>query len=104
MKQVSFLDYPDLIGTARFGVRLTPSELAERFSLLVERSFDDLGSFDFVGVSTPDAVFGFRHHPATERPYSYVSCKPFGGHDARTLISELCEVSPAQIDEFDENW
>ena len=60
---ISFLDYPQLIGTASHGVFMTPEEVAETFNLFVEQSFDEqLGMYAFVGFEKSGRQFGCRRY------------------------------------------
>lgn len=62
-KPISFLDFPQLIGTASYGVFMTPEEIAERFNLYVEQSFcEQLGMYAFVGFEKAGHQFGCRRY------------------------------------------
>lgn len=104
LKQVSFLDYPQLVGTARFGVTLTPTEIAARANAVLETSFDDLGVYEFLGLETAGAIVGFRRHINATRNYSYAACIQSGNRDPKTVIGELCGIGPSEVIEFAENW
>ena len=105
VKQVSFLDHPELIGTARYGVPVSPAEMADRFHTIPERSFDDLGFYDFFGVDTDVGLFALRMHTRTEPRMSYVSYVPKDKEvDAIEVISRFCDVPREKILMFEEMW
>jgi hypothetical protein len=107
IEQISILDHIDLVGTARFGVRLTPGMIAARVrrEMSLERAFDDLGFFEFLGVRTDKGRLGFRRHEQPDdRQYSYVACVPSPGIDPLDLISEVCGIERAEIVLFDDAW
>lgn len=103
-RQVSFLDYPELVGTARFGVDISPAVIAERFRAVPERSFDDLGYFDFFGVRTDEAIFGFRMHIRSESKGSFVSVVSDRSIDPIASIARLCEIDRSAVRVFQESW
>jgi hypothetical protein len=104
-KQVSFLDHPELVGTARYGVPVSPEELASRFHTVPERSFDDLGFYEFFGIDADAGLFGFRMHTRPEDRVSYVSFVPNDKEvDAVEAISHLCRVPREKILSFEESW
>ena len=49
--QISFLEYPELVNSARYGVKISPESFSANKVIVVERSFDDLGEYSFVGLS-----------------------------------------------------
>ena len=103
--QISLFDYPELVGKARLGVRLTPSEIAAKYRLKPERSFDDLGYYDFLALSYRGTRLGFLSHLTSEdNRYSYVNVVADGQIGVKTLIAEICEVNESEIVEFDEEW
>lgn len=105
VRQVSFLDHVDLLGTARFGVLLAPRQVAEKYRLVIETSFDDLGAFDFLALSAAGGILGFRKYQAVPHPYSYVSVIPLRENlDRKQLIADVCGIAPGEVVEFDENW
>lgn len=60
---ISFLDFPQLVGTAAHGVFKTPEEIAKQFNLYVEQSFDDqLGMYSFVAFEKDGNQFGCRRY------------------------------------------
>ena len=102
IKQVSFFEYPQLIGTAIFGIRLTPQQVNDRLGLYgLERSFDDFDFFGFLGVKKGDEVFGFRQylHPNAVN-YSYVSVE--NADDPVTAIRNLLGEPQLEVTEFDD--
>ena len=103
-KQISFLDHRELVGSARFGIALPPSEVARRLNAVLEISFDDLGVYEFVGISVDGSLLGFRKHRDAPRPYSYVSCVAGKDVDAKELIATVCSIAPSDVTEFDEAW
>lgn len=103
--QISLLDHPELIGTAHYGVRISPADLAARDGLTPERSFDDLGYYDFLGVQTEEGLVGFRMHTGSQTKYSYVSLQGLRPNtDPKRLIGRICEIPPSEVSEFDEGW
>jgi hypothetical protein len=104
LRQVSFLDYPQLVGTAKFGVALTPGEIAERTNTVLEMSFDDLGVYEFLALQGAHGVVGFRRHKNSSRKYSYASCILADDCDAKSVIAELCGIGSSEVVEFNENW
>lgn len=103
--QLSFLDHPELIGTARYGASVSPLEMASRFHTLPERSFDDLGFYDFFGVDSDLGLFGFRMHTRPDACVSYVTFIAKGQEiDAIDAISHFCDLPREKIYEFKENW
>lgn len=108
LKQISFIDYPKLIGTARYGVMISPTELARRhrndIGGVPESSFDDLGVYEFFGVLTPHGMLGFRRHTARPEAYSFVSCLLADAADPKQVIAEFCGIPVAEIIAFDSEW
>ena len=103
-RQVSFLDHPDLIGSADLGIRVSPEEIAERFSLTTERSFDDLGDFEFLAVAFNKGIIAFRRYSAKSDQYSYISYKNFDREEAREIVRSLLADPELEVLEFDDKW
>jgi hypothetical protein len=104
-RQISFLDNQQLVGTARYGIPVTPCEVAKRFDARPERSFDALGYYDFFAVESESAMFGFRMHLDQEKQFSLVSFVAIrDGVNPVAAISEISGVRPEDVSTFDENW
>lgn len=106
-KQVSFLDHPNLIGTALFGVKISPANIADRLGpgCRPEVSFDDQGFYEFVGVETQNGLLGFRQHfDQPKKPGCLVSCFPTDGNEPRSLIALFCGLRTKDVTELDGRW
>ena len=106
-RQVSFLDHPALVGTARLVINVSPEEICENRSDLccvLERSFDDLGAFDFLAFRIGDGVIGFRRHTNNSRQYSYVSSQGVPLENLRDVLQTLIGRSDFEVEELEGCW
>jgi hypothetical protein len=103
-RQVSFLDHPELIGTARYGITVSMADMALRLGCVTERSFDDLGLYEFFAVETDSGLFGFRMHVHRLDRGSLVSFRAKGDVDAIRAISDLCGIDASAVLSFEEPW
>lgn len=104
MRQISLFDNPDLIGTARFGAKVSPQVVAANYDMMHERSFDDLDYFDFFGFEFAGVRVGIRKHRGNQNDWSYVSLSGFDGNDPKRFLAETLSVSNSDIVVFDESW
>ena len=98
-------DHEDLLGKARFGIKMTPIEVAERFGLSCEKSCDELDYFDFLGIQLDATRIGFRMHQGAANPHSLVSVAWSGrDKDIPGLLAGLLGIEIAEVIKFDEDW
>lgn len=103
MKQVSILDASTLIGSAKFGVKLSPKRVGQKLGLLPCHSFDGLGQFDFLCFEIDDRRFAFFQHTAYQIENSYVSISGVFS-DAISEISAVLGIPKTDVFVFDEEW
>ena len=102
VKQISILDAVDLIGKGRYAVKLSPFEIAKKFNLQCDRSFDDLGYFDFLCVEYQGTRFGFFQHTAHEVKNSYISIA--GSRNEILDVTALLNVEEDAVHILDDEW
>ncbi|MEM9422669.1 MAG: hypothetical protein AAF986_09210 [Pseudomonadota bacterium] len=104
IRQISFIDYPNLIGTARLGINVSPEMIAKKLGMNIETSFDELGAFSFLGIAAGDVILGLRRYSQKDDEYSYISTL----NTTPTVVSErIKEILPSfeiEFSEFDEDW
>ena len=103
VKQISILDAVNLIGKGRYGVRLSPSDIAEKFNLQCDRSFDDLGYFDFLCLEYGETRFAFFQHTGRKIKSSYISIAGSSRNEAHKLAA-LLNVSEDEVHLFNSEW
>ena len=104
MKQISLVDNPDLVGTARFSAKLNPQDIAAKNNLMTERSFDDLDYFEFFGFENDEVRIGIRKHRGNQSEWSYVSVSGFHDHDAKAYLAKVLSISVSDIVMHDDSW
>lgn len=104
MKQVSILDASDLIGKARFAVKLSPSDVARKFGLEPERSFDELGYFDFLCLQSGDFRFAFFQHTAHQFKNSYVSIAGSDDENVEEQLAQVLGIDGREIHGLEGEW
>ena len=104
LRQLSILDHQELIGEAFFGIKKTPKQVASRFGIKLEKSFDDLGYYHFLCLEYDTSILGFFRHIDSDKDYSYVSIKSSDKNDAKKIISLVCDIPQNEVIEFDEKW
>lgn len=103
---ISFLDYPQLIGTASHGVFKTPEEIAKEFDLYVEQSFSEqLGMYAFVGFEIHGHQFGCRrYYGSPEKHGCMVSVLGCVVDQERELIANALGVDEQEVHIIDGQW
>lgn len=101
--QHSMIDHPHLIGGAKFGIELTTAEIAERFGLLPERSFDDLDYFEFLCLEYDGVKLAFQHRFKASGSGSMISFDSLGHKNPIQLIAAVCGVGPEEIHVFEKD-
>lgn len=87
-----------------YGVSISPENFARDKIFIVERSFDDLGDYVFVGLQCGATRIGMRRHPGSRKEYSYVSAPEIEPNEAVGLIAELFDIEQSEVIVFDEAW
>ncbi len=103
---ISFLDFPELIGTASYGVFITPEQIAETFNLYVEQSFSDqLGMYLFVGFEKDGHQFGCRRYLGSPKNLGCL-VSVLGAQDnvKQSLIAKALDVDISQVHHIDGKW
>ena len=103
-KQISLIERPNLIGTAKYGISISPESFAKGKLLIVEKSFDDLGEFSFIGLNIGGVFIAMRRHVNTSKNYSYISLEGSSKASAKHFIANFFELDETEIIEFDEYW
>lgn len=103
-QQVSFLEYPKLIGAAKYGVLFSPEDFAQKENLIVEKSFDDLGEFSFLGLKAEGCLLALRRHTQSTKAYSYVSVLGVEENSSVKFISKVFDIDEGDVVTFDEYW
>ena len=103
---ISFLDFPQLVGTAAHGVFKTPEEIAKQFNLYVEQSFDDqLGMYSFVAFEKDGNQFGCRRYfGSPEKQGCMVSILGAKASDERRLIARALEIKVQDVHVIGGRW
>ncbi len=101
---VSFVDHIDLVGTARFGVAMRAEAVAAEYNTIPERTFDDLGHFEFLALKVDGVLLGFRTHILNPNVYAVVSVIPRDHADSVRLIGEVVGIREDEVDLFDHDW
>ena len=104
MKQISILDYPELIGTAQFSAKLCPVAFAEAKECLTERTWDDLDYFDFFAFQIGDMVIALRKHRGNRTDWCYVTLQNYHGSNPIAFLADTLGVSEPDIAQLDETW
>jgi hypothetical protein len=104
MKQVSILDASDLIGRARFAVKLSPSDVARKYGLEPEHSFDDLGYFDFLCLQSGDLRVAFFQHTAHRLKNSYVSIVGADDEHVEEKLAQVLDIEGCEIHGLEGEW
>lgn len=87
-----------------YGVFISPENFVKDKAFIVERSFDDLGEFDFIGLQLGAIRIGMRRHPGSRKEYSYVSAPELETNEAIDLIAKLFNIELSEVVVFDEAW
>ncbi|MEP4051801.1 MAG: hypothetical protein ABJN22_06125 [Litorimonas sp.] len=105
-KPISFLDYPQLIGSAAYGVFITPEKIAEKFDLFVEQSFcEQLGMYAFVGFEKSGRQFGCRRYfGSPEKHGCMVSVLGIGKNSRKEAIADALDIDVQDVHYAGENW
>ena len=104
-KQISFLDHVELLGTADHIALVSPKEVAQKFECCLERSYDNLGEFEFVGIEFNKILFGFRRFTDdVNEDFSYVSVRGALEKDTISKISELLDLPIEKIQKFPDKF
>jgi len=103
---ISFLDFPELIGTASHGVFIRPEKIAETFNLYVEQSFSDqLGVYVFVGFEKDGCQFGCRRYLGSREEHGcMVSMLGAEEDEKQRLIAEALEIEIIDVKYVDGKW
>jgi len=103
---ISFLDFPQLVGTAAHGVYKTPKEIAETFNLYVEQSFDEqLGMYSFVGFEKDGIQFGCRRYFNSPKKHGcMVSCLGAVASEEIMLIARALEIDLQDVHVIGGQW
>jgi len=103
--QISFIEYPELINSARYGVNISPEKFSMEKVMVIERSFDDLGEYSFIGLNVEGIKLGMRRHTSSGKEYSYVSVMGAKSEKVeRNIICKIFEIPETEIVEFDDDW
>lgn len=104
MKQISFLDHPELIKPTRYSAKTCPLHTAQSMGLLPERSFDNLDYFDFLGLKVKDVLLGIRRHRGNTSGWSYISLCGYDGRSHEQFIAAILSIPVSDVTTLDEDW
>lgn len=106
IQRISFLDFPQLLFSARHGIHRPPQHFADKFDLFVERSFEDgLGAYDFVGFQKGEYYIGLRMLISSpKKNLSFVSVIGAPHDEKKYLISQALGVGLGEILEFEDAY